>query len=266
MNSDQISVFLLIDRLLMLLRRIDNLQMTKAQEGSEMSSKLAKALITTASISTSRPQPFPGLPEGVLLWQEYLSRAEQEAMVADVRTAITQAPLFRGTMPKTGKPLGLQMSNLGDLGWFADRSGYRYVPNHPKTGAPWPAILPSLMELWDSLGDYPAPPEACLVNYYGPENKLSLHQDMDELDVHAPILSVSLGDQALYRLGGLARKDKTQSFRLNSGDVLVLTGPARMRFHGVDRIYPGTSTLLKQPGRINLTLRRVNFPPDEPQD
>ena len=263
MNLDQIGVFLPNGPLFKTSERINNLQMEKAQEDFVVSGSSIKSVTNhTHAHSPQRPRPLAGLPEGVLLWQEYLSRPEQEAMVADVRAAVTKAPLFRGTMPKTGKPLGLQMSNLGDLGWYADRSGYRYVPNHPKTGAPWPAILPSLMALWETLGDYSAPPEACLVNYYGPENKLSLHQDMDELDVHAPILSVSLGDQALYRLGGLARKDKTQSFRLNSGDVLVLTGPARMRFHGVDRIYPGTSTLLKQPGRINLTLRRVNFPPD----
>jgi alkylated DNA repair protein (DNA oxidative demethylase) len=119
--------------------------------------------------------------------------------------------------------------------------------------------------LWDDVSGYPHQPEACLINFYGPEAKMGLHQDRDEADFSAPVVSVSLGDSCLFRVGGAKRGDQTRSFRLNSGDVVVLGDEARLAFHGVDRIYPGTSTLLTDDGfvgggRINLTMRRVTRP------
>jgi len=149
------------------------------------------------------------------------------------------------------------MSNCGPLGWVSDQSGYRYQPTHPDTGRPWPPIPATLIAIWNELVRYSDPPEACLINFYGPTAKMGLHQDRDEEDFDAPVISISLGDSCLFRVGGLKRGEPTRTFRLSSGDVLVLGGAARLAFHGVDRIYPGTSSLLPEGGRINLTLRRV---------
>lgn len=152
------------------------------------------------------------------------------------------------------------MTNAGPLGWVTDQArGYRYQPTHPDTDRPWPDIPAALLKLWDAVCPYPKPPQACLVNVYGPEAKMGLHVDADEEDQSAPVLSISLGDTAMFRIGGPARKDPTVSFRLASGDVLALTGPARRAFHGVDRILTGTSRLVPGGGRINLTLRRVTL-------
>ncbi|HJY19209.1 MAG TPA: alpha-ketoglutarate-dependent dioxygenase AlkB, partial [Xanthobacteraceae bacterium] len=140
------------------------------------------------------------------------------------------------------------------------KNGYRYAPAHPETGRSWPPLPDALLRLWDSVADYPHPPEACLINFYGPAAKMGLHQDRDEADFAAPVVSLSLGDSCLFRIGGLKRGAPTRSFRLNSGDVVVLGGEARLAFHGVDRIYPGTSRLLAEGGRINLTMRRVTRP------
>ena len=114
-----------------------------------------------------------------------------------------------------------------------------------------------LLRAWEDLAAYPDPPEACLVNFYGPEARMGLHQDRDEADFSAPVLSVSLGDSCLFRYGGQERSGRTRSLKLHSGDVVVIGGASRLCFHGVDRILPGTSTLLANEGRINLTLRRV---------
>ncbi len=187
-----------------------------------------------------------------------LSIDEQSALVDEIRQIATQAPLFVPKMPNTGKPMSIRMTNCGPLGWVTTKEdGYRYQETHPETGTPWPKIPQSLLNLWDKLTDYPKPPQACLVNFYEASAKMGLHQDKDEEVFDAPALSISLGDTCLFRIGGENRKDPTKSFKLQSGDVMLLTGKSRMAFHGVDKIYPGTSTLLKQDGRINLTLRRV---------
>jgi DNA oxidative demethylase len=165
-------------------------------------------------------------------------------------------------MPKTGKPMSVRMTNCGPLGWVTDERGYRYQGTHPETGAPWPAIPPLVAAAWTALAGYPHPAECCLVNYYGAEAKMGLHQDRDEAEFAAPVVSLSLGDTCLFRIGGRTRKDPTRTIRLASGDAVVLGGVARLAFHGVDRIVPGSSTLLPQGGRINLTLRRVTVPGD----
>jgi DNA oxidative demethylase len=153
--------------------------------------------------------------------------------------------------------MSVGMSNCGSLGWISDERGYRYEPAHPQTGRPWPAIPDILLRLWNDVAQYRHLPEACLINYYDPSAKMGLHQDRDEADFSAPVVSLSLGDSCLFRVGGTKRGEATGSFRLNSGDVLVLGGDARLAFHGVDRIYSNTSTLLSEGGRINLTMRRV---------
>jgi DNA oxidative demethylase len=195
--------------------------------------------------------------DGLKLYPGFLDQASQEAMLADLRAAIAKAPLFTPAMPRTGKPFSVRMTNLGSLGWVSDRQGYRYQATHPDTAAPWPGIPDSIMAVWRGVAGYPHDPEACLVNLYRDTAKMGLHQDRDEEDFAAPVLSISLGDTALFRVGGTERGGKTQSFKLTSGDVLVMGGDSRLAFHGIDRIMPGTSTLLKDGGRINLTLRRV---------
>lgn len=154
----------------------------------------------------------------------------------------------------------VRMTNCGPLGWVTDKEqGYRYQKTHPETGQSWPPMPDMLRKIWETIG-YSAPPEACLVNYYGPKARLGLHRDEDEEDSAAPVVSISLGDDALFRLGGLKRKDPTVSFTLRSGDIVVLDGDMRHAYHGVDRIHAGTSDLLEEGGRFNLTLRRVTPP------
>ncbi len=202
------------------------------------------------------------LPEGIRHIPGYLDRPAQDALVAEIRQAVAEAPLYTPAMPRTGKEMSVRMTNCGMLGWVTDKErGYRYQPEHPVTGRPWPPIPHSLLALWRAVADYPFDPEACLVNYYDASAKMGLHQDRDEQEFDAPVVSVSLGDSCLFRVGGTKRNAPTMSFRLESGDVVILGKEGRLAFHGVDRIYPDTSPLLKNGGRINLTLRRVN-PPD----
>jgi len=196
------------------------------------------------------------LPQGVRHIPDFLDRAAQEALLEDIRAVVQAAPLYVPTMPRTGKPMSVRMTNCGTLGWVTDKErGYRYQPVHPVTGEPWPPIPEPLLALWQQIARY-APPEACLVNFYEAGAKMGLHQDRDEQDLNAPVLSVSLGDTCLFRVGEKARGGPTVSFKLSSGDLVVLGGEGRLVFHGVYRIYPATSTLLKNGGRINLTLRR----------
>jgi len=190
-----------------------------------------------------------------------LRETEQVRLLGALRAVMAGAPLFTPTMPRSGRPMSVRMTNCGPLGWVTDKEGgYRYQPTHPVTGRPWPAMPQALLDLWADVARYPAPPEACLVNYYAGNAKMGLHQDKDEEDFGAPVLSVSLGDAAIFRIGGLTRKDPTRAFELKSGDVVVLGGEDRLAYHGIDRILPGTSSLLPESGRLNLTLRRVTKP------
>ena len=219
-----------------------------------MSAK-SKSVSTTSAAAASGFRALPG----------FLDRDAQARLVALLRQAVERAPFFQPTMPQTGKPFSVRMTNLGPLGWVSDRDGgYRYQPTHPETGRPWPPIPEMVLDVWRKVSGYPRDPEACLVNRYEPAAKMGLHQDRDEEDFDAPVVSISLGDTCLFRVGGLTRDAPTKSLRLSSGDVVVLGGDSRLAFHGVDRIYPGTSTLLSgwfaEGGRINLTLRRVTRP------
>lgn len=197
------------------------------------------------------------IADGVTYAPGFLDADGQAALLDDIRAVVRAAPLYTPRMPRTGKPFSVKMTNCGPLGWVSDRDGYRYQETHPETGDPWPAMPQSLLDAWSALSGYPHPPEACLINFYAPSARMGLHQDRDEEDFDAPVVSLSIGDTGLFRIGGTSRKGKTQSLKLASGDAIVFGGPARLAFHGVDRILPGTSTLLKDGGRINLTLRRV---------
>ena len=200
------------------------------------------------------------LVEGVRHLPGYLDRAGQQALVDTIRQIVADAPLFVPRMPKTGKPMSVRMTNCGPLGWVTDKErGYRYQPDHPETGKPWPPMPEQLLAIWRDVAGLDKEPEACLVNFYADDAKMGLHQDKDEQDLTSPVVSVSLGDTCLFRVGGRERDDPTLSFKLSSGDVVVLGGEGRLAYHGVDRIYPATSTLLKNGGRINLTLRRVSL-------
>ncbi|MES1202228.1 MAG: alpha-ketoglutarate-dependent dioxygenase AlkB [Pseudomonadota bacterium] len=201
------------------------------------------------------------LANGFRLYPGRLDRAAQEELVEAIFAAAESAPFYTPLMPRSGAPMSVAQTNLGALGWCTDKAqGYRYESTHPRTGKPWPAMPKMLLDLWDELALYDAPPESCLVNRYVGAARMGLHVDADEQAVEAPVVSVSLGDSAVFRLGGPTRKAPSQALTLKSGDVIVLAGAARKFYHGIDRIVPGSSRLVPGGGRINLTLRRVTIP------
>ena len=193
--------------------------------------------------------------DGFRLWPGRLDPAGQAQLRDQVLAALEAAPLYRPVTPG-GRPFSVRMSNLGPLGWVSDRAGYRYQATHPETGKAWPPIPDLLLSLWNELTGWPDPPDACLVNLYDADARMGLHQDRDEQDLAAPVLSVSLGDTAVFRIGA-AGGGRTRSVRLASGDVCTLSGSARLARHGIDRILGGSSSLMPGGGRMNLTLRRA---------
>lgn len=197
--------------------------------------------------------------KGCRYFPHFLNKTHQLELLQHIRESLSNAPLFQPVMPKTGKPFSVRMSNMGKLGWVSDQKlGYRYQGLHPDTGQPWPKIPPLLHQLWQELTHDALQPEACLINYYEPKARMSLHRDNDEQNQQAPILSISLGDKARFRLGGLRRKGPTRTLFLESGDILILEPPMRLAYHGIDHILGGSSRLLLEGGRFNLTMRRVN--------
>ena len=203
----------------------------------------------------------PDFPEGFAHYPGYFSPAEQADLIAAVKAGVEHAPFYIPRMPRTGQPLSVAMSNFGTLGWVTDKDGgYRYDPVHPKTKEAWPEMPQALLDLWRDVTDFPQAPEACLINFYDREAKMGLHQDRSEEDFSAPVISISLGETCRFRAGENVREGRTASLKVESGDIIIMGGKSRLCFHGVDRIYPDTSTLLKNGGRINLTLRRVTEP------
>ena len=212
----------------------------------------------------TRPEGLE-LQPGLVLLPGYFEESEQKDIVAHILAALKGAPFFTPLMPRTGKPFSVRMSNFGPLGWVSDKAGgYRYQPLHPETGEPWPSMPPMLAALWQSVAA-PAPmADACLVNYYTGSARMGLHQDRDEETFDAPVVSVSLGDSAVFRFKGESRSGPSRSVRLHSGDVVVMGGQSRLCHHGIDRVLEGSSRLLDEAmggGRINLTLRRVRASP-----
>ncbi|KZY30192.1 alkylated DNA repair dioxygenase [Roseovarius sp. HI0049] len=193
---------------------------------------------------------------GVDVYEGFLDREGQERVVEDIRGVAEAAPLFSPMTPY-GKPMRVKMTSAGKYGWYSDRKGYRYERQHPD-GQGWPAIPESVLAIWRALVSRERMPDCCLVNYYGEEARMGMHQHRDEADFGWPVLSVSLGDDGLFRIGNETRGGKTQSVWLRSGDVVVMGGEARLLYHGLDKIRFGTSTLLPKGGRINLTLRVVD--------
>ena len=176
-------------------------------------------------------------------------------MVDDVRAIARQAP-FRRYETRSGKRMSVRMTAAGDLGWISDRRGYRYSPEQ-LAGGRWPAIPRSILGVWRRVSGVEMPPTSCLVNFYAENTRMGLHQDRDEGDLTWPVVSISLGDEALFRVGGVERKSPTKSRWLMSGDVAVLSGAGRLAHHGIDRIKFASSDLLPEGGRINVTLRVV---------
>ena len=192
---------------------------------------------------------------GVHFWQAWLSKEKQTQILDDIRVVVARAPLFV-PITSSGKKMSVRMTSAGCMGWMSDNSGYRYEAKHP-SGVPWPQIPESILEVWNSLSGSSRRPDCCLVNFYQTTARMGLHQDRDEADFSQPVLSISLGDDALFRIGNLSKGGKTQSIWLRSGDVLCMGGEARLIHHGIDRLKCGSATLLKNGGRINLTLRVV---------
>ena len=207
------------------------------------------------------PKPAGTGFEGIALYPGLVGEAAQASLVEALMAALEVEKPYRPLMPRTGKPWSVRQMNFGEMGWVSRPDGYGYALTNPVNGRKWPAIPAALLTLWENVARYPAPPECCLVNLYDtPKSRMGLHRDEDEEALDAPVVSVSLGDTCAFRIGGFARGDKSKSLRLASGDVLVIGGPSRLRYHGVDRIIHGSSRLVPGGGRINLTLRRVTKP------
>jgi len=192
---------------------------------------------------------------GFRIYKGWLDSAAQAALVEALRPVLKAAPLYRPMTPR-GKAMSVRMTSAGDYGWFTDKDGYRYIEQHP-SGVPWPAIPPQVLDVWTALCTEERLPQCCLINYYDESAKLGLHQDKDEADFSWPVLSISLGDEGRFRMGETTRGGSTESLWLGSGDVVVMGGPARLAYHGIDRIRFGSSRLLPKGGRLNLTLRVV---------
>jgi alkylated DNA repair protein (DNA oxidative demethylase) len=196
--------------------------------------------------------------EGASVWPGYLNRSQQIDLAAIIFSLVSRTPFYRPRMPRSGRAFSVEETNFGSLGWYSDISGYRYEKLHPVTGNPWPAIPECLNSIWRELTGCTADPECCLINLYRAGARMGLHQDRDEEALDAPVLSISLGDDAVFRIGGTVRRGPTRNVLLHSGEVIVFGGAARLAFHGIDRIVAGTSTIVPGGGRLNLTLRRVS--------
>lgn len=202
------------------------------------------------------------MPEPTLILRDFaiykgwLDPEMQADLVGALRVVVAQAPLF-APVTSSGKAMSVRMTSAGRYGWVSDRRGYRYERKHPG-GMVWPPIPKQVLAIWRALVDRERMPDCCLINRYDADARMGLHQDRDEADFNWPVLSISLGDDALFRIGNVTRGGKTESLWLSSGDVVVMGGAARLAYHGVDRIRPGSSTLLRGGGRINLTCRVVD--------
>lgn len=192
---------------------------------------------------------------GIDLFQGFLDPAAQANLLIELREIVRQAPLF-SPITAGGKAMSVRMTSAGRLGWVSDLRGYHYQDRHPE-GGPWPAIPQMVQDIWARLVSAEREPDCCLINFYGEGARMGLHQDRDEADFSWPVLSLSLGDDGLFRVGGIEKGGPTSSVWLKSGDVMRMGGASRLAFHGVDRIRYGSSRLLPRGGRINLTLRVV---------
>lgn len=203
----------------------------------------------------SKKKPPDLVIRGFEIFEGFLDEERQRSLLEDLRKLVARAPLFVPTTSR-GQEMSVRMTSAGRFGWVSDKGGYRYQETHPR-GMAWPAIPDTVMDIWRAVGSSRRDPDCCLINFYDDAARMGLHQDRDEADFSWPVVSISLGDDALFRIGNLTRGGKTESIWLRSGDVVVMGGDARLTYHGVDRVKAGTSVLLPKGGRINLTLRVV---------
>lgn len=193
------------------------------------------------------------LIRGFAVFKGAIDPAGQARIVECLRGVVAAAPLFSPQTP-FGKPMSVRMTSAGRVGWYADRSGYRYTERHPNDTV-WPPIPAPVLDVWRMVSGVDRDPDCCLINFYGEGARMGLHRDNDEADFRWPVVSVSLGDEALFRVGNVTRGGTTESVWLGSGDVVVMGGDARLAYHGIDRTRFASSQLLPKGGRINLTLR-----------
>lgn len=198
------------------------------------------------------------MAEGAVLLRGFAAPMQHDLLSA-LREIVVAAPFRHMTTPG-GYQMSVAMTNCGDVGWVTDRRGYRYDRIDPDSGKPWPLMPPSFRALAEQAavqgGFDNFVPDACLINRYEPGAKMSLHQDKDEKDFGAPIVSVSLGIPAVFLFGGLRRADRPQRYRLEHGDVVVWGGPSRLFFHGIAPLAQSEHPLLGAQ-RINLTFRKA---------
>lgn len=192
---------------------------------------------------------------GVDIYSQLLAPDAQLELLKQLRSVARAAP-FAAPLTPQGKPMSVRMTSAGRYGWASGPGGYHYAKTHPD-GTGWPPIPPAALALWHMVTGVEREPECCLINYYGEGARMGLHQDKDEADFQWPVVSISLGDDGLFRVGSVARGGPTASHWLASGDVAVMGGDARLVHHGVDKIRFGSSSLLPKGGRINVTLRVV---------
>ena len=193
---------------------------------------------------------------GFVIHRAHLDTDEQRTIIEACRDVIKAAPLVQ-PVTAWGKPMSVRMTSAGRVGWVIDRGRYRYSDIHPQTGTKWPPLPESVLKIWHDVSGWKAEPDSCLINWYGDRARMGLHQDKDEGEFAAPVVSVSLGDPARFRMGGTNRKDPTSSTILTSGDVVVMGGRARLAYHGIDRVMFGEGSLIPGGGRMNLTMRVV---------
>jgi alkylated DNA repair protein (DNA oxidative demethylase) len=198
------------------------------------------------------------MAEGAVLLRGFIGKDEAN-LIAALRDIVAAAP-FRRMFTPGGHQMSVAMTNCGSAGWVTDSTGYRYSPDDPETGKPWPAMPPLFRELADRAAEAAGfagfAPDVCLINRYVPGAKMSLHQDRDELDFGAPIVSMSLGLPAIFMFGGLNRSDKPRRFRLAHGDIAVWGGPSRLFYHGVAPLAEGSHPVMGAQ-RLNLTFRKI---------
>ncbi|WP_375264429.1 alpha-ketoglutarate-dependent dioxygenase AlkB [Planktotalea sp.] len=193
---------------------------------------------------------------GFEIYKDLLDFEAQQVLLTAMREVAKGAPMFSPMTPY-GKPMRVKMTSAGKYGWVSDRSGYRYSETHPE-GMVWPDIPNEALDIWHRVSGSRQMPDSCLMNFYGENARMGMHQDRDERDFSHPVVSVSLGDDGLFRIGHMERGGSTESIWLSSGDVVVMGGDARLTYHGVDKIRFQSSRLLPKGGRLNLTMRIVS--------
>lgn len=208
--------------------------------------------------------------DGFHVLRGWLSSEAQNGLIAACRAVAAEAPFFTPTMPN-GAPFRVEMTNAGAWGWVSDASGYRYADRHPCTGRPWPeppaplerCVRGAVVEALGQAAGDSFEPQCYLINHYRAERgRLGLHRDYDERDRTQPIVTISLGADAVFLAGGLQRRDRVERLTLRSGDLVVMGGPSRLAYHGIEKLLPTIDSPLPGGSRFSITARRVD--PAEP--